>query len=182
MSDEFQDLWQAQNPEPFHMSLEEIRKKAEKLQKRVRRRNAREYIASFVALGALGAALFSVHDLFRQIGSALLIAGLLYIVYHLRTRGAAREITGDCLEFHRHELERQRDLLTSVWKWYLAPMIPGLLVIGLRALWQNRLGSRFWFGLAYFGGTALLFYAVGRLNQRGARCLQRQIDELDRLR
>jgi hypothetical protein len=30
------------------------------------------------------------------------------------------------IAFYRRELEKQRDLLRGIWKWYLGPLIPGL--------------------------------------------------------
>ena len=48
--------------------------------------------------------------------------------------GTARTLPSDlaltsALEFHRVQLERQRDLLRSVWWWYLLPFAPGVLVL-----------------------------------------------------
>jgi hypothetical protein len=83
----------------------------------------------------------------------------------------------DCLQFHRAELERQRDLLRSVWYWYLLPFVPGAAVI-LIARAIERPDRRV---LALVVGVAFVvgFVLVGKLNETGARRIQRAIDRLD---
>jgi hypothetical protein len=82
------------------------------------------------------------------------------------------------IEFHRRELVRQRDMLRSVWRWYIAPIVPGLAVFSAGTLPQH---SPWWmflllalFFLAIFGGIVWL-------NRRAADRLDRQIAELDNL-
>ena len=47
-----------------------------------------------------------------RIGDALAIAGIVFIVWQLHARGAAKPLTA--LAFHRRQLEQQRDSLRSV--------------------------------------------------------------------
>ena len=67
------------------MSLDELRKKAEEFQVTISRRNLREYIA---ALFVFASATLNFSKM--RIGSALIIAGVSYVVYHLHSRGSAR--------------------------------------------------------------------------------------------
>jgi hypothetical protein len=85
------------------------------------------------------------------------------------------------LDFYRKELERQRALLSSVWRWYLGPFIPGLAVITLGAAIANpaRSPHAWTFAGSYAVVVALAFWLVARLNQRAADKLQGQIDELN---
>jgi len=83
---------------------------------------------------------------------------------------------------HRRELERQRDLARDVWKWCLLPFVPGLLAT--MAVPLLHLPPENWMDGASIGVSVILlwaamFYAVWRLNKRGANKLQRQIDELN---
>ena len=79
---------------------------------------------------------------------------------------------------HRRELERQRDLARDVWKWYLLPFVPGLLaVVAVPALHSPP--EKWIRALPFILLWAAMFYAVWRLNKRGANKLQRQIDELN---
>ena len=52
--DDLKNLWQGQNVEATRMTLEEIRQKAAKFQKRIRNRNLREYAAAVVVFGWFG--------------------------------------------------------------------------------------------------------------------------------
>ena len=179
--DNLKSLWQNQSVEPVQMSLEEIRQKAEKFQKRIRYRNLREDVGAAIAFAGFG--YFSWKFPEMRLSFALIAAGTLYVLYQLHTKGAARTVPealalGTCLEFHRRELERQRDLLRGVWKWYLLPLVPGILAVLAVSLlhlppakWVRTLPIVvFW---------AAGFYGIWRLNDRCADKLQRQIDELN---
>jgi hypothetical protein len=61
------------------------------------------------------------------------MAGTLCIVVQIYKRASPVTLPVDLaltasLEFHRRELVRQRDLLRSVWRWYIGPIVPGLVV------------------------------------------------------
>jgi Flp pilus assembly protein TadB len=102
-------------------------------------------------------------------------------VYQLYSRASAKTVPADLgltgsLEFHRRELVRQRDMVESVWSWYLAPFVPGLLVF-IKGVFPKH-GPGFVLALAFH---ALVFGGIWWLNRRGARRLTRQIAELDNL-
>jgi hypothetical protein len=87
------------------------------------------------------------------------------------------------LDFFRRELERQRDLVGSVWSWYLGPLIPGWVVL-MVALARINPGHLRHFGLTFAAFNlfaALVFVLIWRLNLWAARRLQRRIDELNAL-
>ena len=165
------------------MSLNELRRKAEKFQKRIHNRNLREYAASVLVIAAFGYYIWRFPQL--RLGSGLIIAATLYMMYQLHKRGAAKTVPaalglGTCLDFHRRELERQRDLSRDVWKWYLLPFVPGLLAFV--AVPAMQVPPDKWLRtVPFILLCAVVFYGIGRLNQRAARRLQRQIDELDAL-
>jgi hypothetical protein len=180
--------WQSQRVEGTPMSIDEIRQKARKYQQKIGRRNLREYIAALVVVIFFGYQLWYTRDTVTRVGFATIIAGMLYIVYQLHHRGSARspaEEMGSAswLESHRRELERQRDLVGSVWSWYLGPIIPGWVVL-MVAFARTNPGHLHHYGLflAVFNlVTALAFIGIWKLNQRAARRLQHRIDELDGL-
>ena len=81
------------------------------------------------------------------------------------------------MEFYRRELERQRDLLRDIWRWYLGPFIPGLVVFVWGSVRHVKGGQ--WVKAVPFGVLCVVFFwFVGRLNRRAADKLQRQIEEL----
>jgi len=179
--EDLRNVWQNQTVEANQMSLDELRRKAGKFQKRIRNRNLREYAASAFAVAAFGYYIWRFPPL--RLGSGLMIAATLYMVYQLHTRGAAKTVPaalgmGTCRDFHRRELEQQRDLLRDIWKWYLLPFVPGLLAFV--AVPVMHLAPDKWLRVVPFILLcAVFFYGVASLNQRAARRLQRQIDELD---
>ena len=184
-SNDMRQVWQNQSVNPIQMSLDEIRKKAEKFQRRVRWRNIREYLGAVLVVAIFGSFFWRYDSMLPCIGSALVIAGTLYMMYQLHKRGSAKIVPADlasrtCLDFHRRELERQRDLLRDVWRWYLLPFVPGMVVFVVGLAIQHPAGR--WatagVGLAF---CAIVFFLIGQLNRWAARKLQRQIDGLNAL-
>jgi len=187
--DEMKNVWQSQEGEGLRMSLDEIRLKAEKQGRSIEWRNAREYIAAFAVVVFLGFSFFGTTDVLSRVGFGLVIASMLYIAWHLHRKGSRRRLpsdlgVADCLQFYRGELERQRDLLQGVWRWYLGPVVPGLAVVMLALTRTNpgHLNHIVWVIAAYGAAIALVFLGVWRLNERAARRLQGRIDALDALR
>jgi hypothetical protein len=189
---DLQNLWQRQPSEGVCMSVDQIRRRAVKFEKKIYWRNAREYVAALIAVAFFTFELWREPDVLTGIGFALIIAGTLYVVWHLHRRGSPRTPPAELglksgVEFFRRELARQRDLLKSVWRWYLAPLAPGLVVVMVAAARANR-GQlrhfgRFTVGYTLFVALALfVFLFIGRLNESAARKIQRQINELDTLR
>ena len=174
-------VWQNQMVESRLLSLDEVRKKARQFQWDIRCRNRVEYLASAVVVLFSGYFFRIVDDVLVRTGMALLVAGTLYVVYQLHKRGSAQMLPAEpglraCLAFHRAELVRQRDLLRNVWRWYLLPFAPGIIMIFVAAsglmLWTQ------WIGKVVF--LVGFFWLVAMLNQWEARRLQREIDALDK--
>ncbi len=192
--DDVKNLWQNQQAEPIQISLAELHQKAQKLEQRVRWRNLGEYAASAIVIACFGFYIWKFPAPMVRLGCVLVIAGVLFVVYQLHKKGAAQAVPAEmafrtCLDFHRQQLERQRDLLRGVWTWYLLPFVPGLAVFlfGLFR-WTMKLPhapahSRViivTFALTA-AACALVFFAIGKLNQWAARKLQREIDALNQM-
>lgn len=182
-------LWHEQGEEPFKISLEEIRGKARKYERKIRWRNAVEYVAIAAVVVFFGLSMLRLDNTLMRVGEGLCIVGGLYVAYQLHRRGSARAVPGDmaltsCIDFRRRELERQRDYLQGSWSWYLGPLIPGMVVIMLGGAMANpgHLRHPRLFIAAYAGVCALAFFWVRQLHRRCARKLQGQIDELDAVR
>jgi len=178
-----QEIWQCQPVEGVKMSAEALRQRSGKFEKRIRRRNVREYVASLLAAVCFGYFLVTTHAVLFRIAYVLFIVGLGWVVYQLHRKGSARSMpaamgTSTCLQFFRAELERQRDVVKNVWPWYLAPLVPGFVILTaayMRALpFPAGLASAVWLD----GVVAVLFFLVWKMNRRAARRLQRIIDEL----
>lgn len=192
-SNDMKNLWQSQPTEPPSMRPEELRGKMNKFDRRIFWRNLREYAAGVLVIAIFGYYEWNFRALLVRLGSGLIIAGTLYVIYQLHRRASTRPAPADlgsstCIEFHRKSLERQRDALRTVWSWYLLPLVPGLSVLFIgsiasqRAAHPGHLGQLVINILASQGIIPAVFFAVWKLNRRGAERLQTQIDELDALR
>ena len=166
------------------MSIEELRRRAAKFEHRIYWRNVREYLASLFVVGLLAYFFATTQDLLSRVSFGLFMAAMLWIVVQLHRKGSSKKLpsgvdTVTGLRFYRAQLERQLRALTSVWSWYLAPLVPGFVVYTIgHALKVPRLAS--WVGLAFMDlAAAAVFVWIGRMNQKAARCLQRMIEELN---
>lgn len=180
------ELWQSQKTEGVRMSIAQIQANAGKFQHQIQWRNVREYVAAIAVVLFFGYEFVRGRGLFVRIGFALIITGTIYVVGHLHFKGAGRPLPRDVglsssIEFQRRELERQRDLLSSVWRWYLGPLVPGLAVL-IVAFWRANPGHLKHMGLfaaIYAGVVAAVFLGIAKLNSSAARRLQREINQLD---
>jgi hypothetical protein len=166
-------IWQDQPVEGTTLSLDEIRRRAGRFESRIRKRNRREYIGAAAVAVAFSFYIFKFSDWAIRAGSLLVLAGTAYVVVQLYRRSNPSTLPGELgltgsVAFYRQELVRQRDLVRSVWSWYLAPLVPGLLVISKGKIITLVV-------------NAVVFGGVWWLNLRGAARPTRQIEELDRL-
>jgi RNA polymerase sigma-70 factor (ECF subfamily) len=178
-----QQIWQCQPVEGIKMSVEALRHRSGKFETRIRRRNVREYVASVLAAAGFGYFFVTTHALLFRVAYVLFIVGLGWVVFQLHRKASARTMPSaigatTSLQFFRSELERQRDAVQNAWPWYLAPLVPGFVILTaayIRAL-PYPAGVA---GAARLDGVvAVLFFLVWKMNQRAARRLQRVIDEL----
>jgi Flp pilus assembly protein TadB len=182
MPDDMRDLWQKQELEPVSITLEEIRQRAAWFRRRIYRRNLVEYAAGILAITVF-AVTMRWRNGWQLVPPILLIAGLIYILYQLHRRAAAREVRIDdglraSIELYRLELERQRDALRSVWGWYQLPLVPGILAMCVESAVTAGISTRYLAGLSYI---VFVFAAIWWVNSRGARRLDRKIQELKAL-
>jgi len=192
---ELLNAWQSQELGVLAVSVDELRRASDKLARRVFWRNTTEYLAAIVVVVGYGYWFFTFHTLLLRLGSVLTVAGVLWVVYQLHKRGSATPMKMEmdprsCLDFHRSELVRQRDLHASAWRWYLLPFVPGLgtFMFGQLQLQLARTHSAsqrhsIAVGFTVVGGIiACVFLAIWKLNQLRARSLQKKIDELDAMK
>ena len=139
---DLRNLWQSQERENVTITLEEIRLRAARFERRIWWRN-------FQAAGVLLIAWFLAALHFSRgldlLGPVLLTAGVVWI--QLRWRGTERSFPADAdtrssVEFHRLELERRRYALRTVWRWYLSPLVPGLADIFAVAATKRGVNAR----------------------------------------
>ena len=81
-----QRLWQDQPVEGITMSVETIRKRAAKFERKILWRNVREYAGALIATALLGYFLVTAKDVFARVTFGLFIAGLLWMVVQLHRK------------------------------------------------------------------------------------------------
>jgi hypothetical protein len=188
---DLRSLWQTMPTDVVVMSAEEMRERARKFKRRIQRRNMIEYAACAIVVVAFGryATFTEPATPLWPIANIAIIIGTLVIAFNLHRiarAGAAPQAASvaDLIAFHRGELMRQRQALVSVWKWYLLPVAPGLL-LWFAAVIVGRPdgpdGAR-WISAMIFAAvlTVAMFIVIILLNLLGAARLQRMIDDLDR--
>ncbi|TMM49881.1 hypothetical protein [Qipengyuania marisflavi] len=183
-----QDFWLSQENDAAFSTAGICEKRNSRFERTVRRRNLLEFAAGLVVILTMGSAAIAAmiaSDFLMAGAQASLVFGVVAVLWKLRCDGSNLVRTPEmpCRDYFRHQLVRQRDLLRTVPKWYLAPMIPGVLAIyGLvtaqvasRHGWATALDG-VWLPL---GGTALFFGFVAWLNAKTAQGLDQQIAALD---
>lgn len=175
---DLQNLWQDQEIEKVTITIDEVRRRANRFERRIHWRNLREYGVGMIVFAFLAAQLLRAHG-WHLAPPLLLIAGTLYVMYQLYLRGA-RPVPSDAgvrasLEFHRLELERQRDALRSVWRWYLLPFVPGFVATLVMAGWERGINVRLIISVLII---VLVLIGTWGLNQWAARKLDLKIQEL----
>lgn len=187
---DIRSLWQSMPVEPVAISVEEMRVKARAFEKNIRRRNRNEYASAVLVVAIFGwYATFPVPATpLWPIANLMIIAGVLLLVWNLHRKARAATAPTDAsattlVDFQRAEFVRQRDALKSVWRWYILPVVPGLIVwfIAVAVGIPIKDPVRVAVGLGVMGLLVILvFGGIILLNLLGAAHLQRQIDALDR--
>ena len=188
---ELTSLWKNQPVDRVEISPARVQQVARAFERRVQWRNFREYAGSAVVIACFGYYISIFQSALIRTGCGLVMAGTVFVAFTLHRRGTARRLPAElalhtCLDFHRSQLEQQRDLLRSVWLWYLLPFVPGLVVFeaGLlaQALAQPNAAAHETRAVTTFViamvGCGLVLVSIGILNQRAASKLQREIDGL----
>lgn len=187
MNGPLQHLWRNSEREGLTMSTQELAQRARRFDGSIRRRNWIEYAASALVIAIFGWMAVDVPETIVKIGCLAIIAGTLVVVRNLHRHGpAARfaaDLSADCRAFYRTELVRQRDALRSVSRWYLAPLLPGLVLFHAGSAYAmaehlpaTAVAAIFAAGIAVI---AALFAGIRRLNHRAADRLDAEIARLD---
>ena len=182
MSDEssqdrrMKELWQRQKTEGVRMTVEQVQASAGKFQRRIQRRNAREYVAAVAVVLIFAFEFWRAGEVLARIGFALVIAGTVYLAWHLHSRGSWEPLPKDAglssvIDFQRRELVRQRDLLRGVWRWYLGPLIPGMavLIVAFGRANPGHLKHMNLIVAIYTAVVSAVFVAVARLGTAAPR-------------
>lgn len=186
MSDPIVTLWTAQHSDARPPSPAELRERSRALHRRVWRRDATEYAAGALAAGVFGWMGVTSPDWGVRIACLVQIAGLLLVMRNLWTRRPVDDpaaLDRDALSHLRALLTAQRDVLASVGRWYIGPMLPGMILF-LCAVSRVTAVKTGWGPALFVAALAAaiasgVLYGVLRLNRHAARTLDAQLAALD---
>jgi hypothetical protein len=192
-ADPIKTLWQTQSPEIEAMQLEQIVMKARAFQAKVRRRRLLEYAAGAFTIAVFAVYVYVFPGWMIKTGSALCILAILNVFWQRHYRAAAHRMpeapAAALVDFHRSELVRHRDAVGGSWLWEIAPALPGLalILLGVGGWSQIRAPGVPLALVNVITGlgaiiVALILVIVALVRRIRVYRLQKQIDELDRLR
>ena len=118
-----------------------------------------------------------------RIGWALASAYGLYValvVWKSQTPPMPESLEFDtALAHYRGELERRRRIIQTLWRWYLMPMVPGmLLIIAGATIEASKRGRPLWPALIFIALMAGMGVVIHLSSQGWARKLRIRIDAL----
>jgi hypothetical protein len=175
------------------MQLEQIVMKARAFQAKVRRRRLLEYVAGAFGIMAFASYIYVFPGWMIKTGSVLVILATVNIFWQRHYRAAARRMpeapAAALVDFYRSGLVRHRDAVGGSWLWEIVPALPGmaLILLGLGGWAQVREPGvslaldNIITGLGAII-VALILVIVVLVRRIRVYRLQKQIDELDRLR
>ncbi|MCU0654396.1 MAG: hypothetical protein MUF64_03630 [Polyangiaceae bacterium] len=193
--------WRQGGTEQEQRQIEEAaavaaRERTASFSRSILRRNLREWLASAVVLVSGLATASSAGTWSGRAGGVFLALGALYVGVWIFHNGKDLPAPGPGARTSEHlahevaQLERQARLLEQIRWHYLAPLLPGVLLMlasGLegaarRGALSGAMGATLWASLLLpFTLVTLVFAGVDALNQRAARTLrlrQQQAREL----
>ena len=172
-------LWEQQSREEQIMPLDDIRTKAERLDKKTRRWRWATAVLFALLLIQLALEVWIQEGILEKAGDLLLMVALVYTAYRYRKQRLAAPPVAlgrtNCIDFYRAELVRQRDLSLDSWG-FLLPFVPGFALALLDGVFEARTTSQL---IALVAGFVGLFLGIAWWNAHTARKLQSEIDTLD---
>jgi hypothetical protein len=189
---ELMELWRSQPAPADGLDLEVLMARSTTFTRQIRHRNLREWGAALlVGLGFTVLGVTST-DAALRLSCALSVAGAVLVSWVLARRGREQPLPLEAtslehLRVHRENLAIQEKLLRSVPRWYIAPLMPGLLLfdvanfMDLHANPAHRRPSGLSLAveLIAFGLQVGLVAVIGWANHVAARKLGEELRALD---
>ena len=161
--------------------------RADRLGRTVKRRNAVEYAAAALVTAVFGASAFAAAmdgDWLSAACLAINLPAVAFVVWYLHAKGGQAPMRPEepCAVYLVRALERQRELLSRAWLWYIGPFIPG--AVGLYGLVAWRVAAKAGWAVALQGLivpaaiTFGIFGGIAALNLWAARRIKFEIGKL----
>ena len=126
-------LWKQRNQEQLALPIEALRQRSLALYRTVWRQDMAELMGCAMGVLVSGFEIGAAPNTLTRLGESLAIVSAVIAAFQLCRFAAARPggaPTGaSLLSFHIAELQRRRDLLRSVWRWIVLPIMISFWVI-----------------------------------------------------
>jgi len=183
-------LWQSFAADASFSDPGDCEQKATRFEKRIERRNWLEHAAglSVIAFFGIGSVIaFVLGEWLIGATFVMIVLGTLITMRNLQRRATnlARRPEDPCRVHLRRQYQRQYDALRSVPRWYVGPIVPGMVLFYLAV--TDRVADEIGWERALEGAIGPAAVTVGILafvllaNWYAARWLKREIDALDAL-
>ena len=190
MTEPLSALWSGDAVDARFTDPAALERKRTEFERRVRRRNLIEYLAGGLVIPAFAGVAWltaQMGEVVMTLGWMLAIAGVVVVLtalYH-RAGNLPHRPEADCRSHLRAQLEHQRQALASVPRWYLAPLVPGVLLVLVGSVLPVARDAGWIAALIAFALPAVVvtavFAGIAWLNRRAARALEAAIAALDAL-
>jgi hypothetical protein len=187
MTDPIQTLWAEDASDARGPSPDALHARARRLRRSLWLRDTLEYGAALFVVIWFGRQALLTTSWPIQAACGLIILGTLMVAAGLWRRRERHPVGADAdvgVAHLRARLVRQRDMLASVPRWYLGPLVPGVTAfVVAQALERARqVGPERATVSALIAAAVIfaVFAGVWWLNRRGARAFEQEIAALDR--
>lgn len=187
MTDPLQQLWREEAQDAHPPSPAELAVRARSLARRTHIRDGLEYASGLIVMLVFACYWATAANALVAGGCALTLAGTLIVMMGLwrrRVRAPADAGAEVGVGYLRGLLASQRAALASVGRWYLAPLVPGLLLF-LAGVWvqiaERRTPAAATVAIGLTLAFVLVIFALILVaNRRAAASLAAEIATLDR--
>lgn len=190
MTDPLLDRWATEGADARFTGADEMAHKRTEFERRVRRRNLIEYAAGGLVIPVFAWVAWltaRAGEVVITLGFGMAITGMVVVLASLyyRASNLPHRPESDCRSHLRAQLEHQRQALASVPRWYLAPLVPGMMLVLVGSalpLARDTSWAAALVGLALPAVViGAIFIGIAWLNRRAARALEGEIAALDAL-
>lgn len=186
MTDPVIQLWTAQALDARPLSPSELAHRATRFRRRIFIRDLTEYVAGGIAMLAFAGIGLGAPGWPMRLACLVMIAGMALLMRNLwirRPQDDPAALAQDAYGYLRAQLLAQRDVLASVGRWYIGPLIPGAIAF-IAAMFHETLQAASLataMAASALGGGIMLIIAIGIiwLNRRAARRLTGELQQLD---
>ncbi|HEY6620848.1 MAG TPA: hypothetical protein VIY68_14985 [Steroidobacteraceae bacterium] len=189
-------VWQSQIREAPRISLQYVRRQAERINADIRRETRLGYFGTAFCAAAGLLVVFAPAPgwsvarapaaivIVIQLTALLSILACAYTVFQIRLRGKLQramehEQVMQCLHAYRTALERRRNHYATAWRWALWPVIPAVVtILGGTLLFDER--PHKWLRLSLAAAVCVLALLLGAwVSFRRSAWFQKELDALN---